>query len=237
LFEREHHRQVATVLESLDAGVLLANGCLFGGGTAIVLRHGEYRESVDVDFLISSLDGYRKLRQILTGRTGLNGLARVGAKLEESRELRADQYGLRTRVHVLDTDIKFEIVFEARVELDPPGPDDRVCGVATLTRKDMAATKLLANSDRWSDDSVHGRDVIDLAMMELPTKMLNAAKEKARGAYGENIDRDLRAAIEQFLRRPEKLDDSMRALQMHVPRALVWKRMRALTGKPLRSRR
>ncbi|HKW83534.1 MAG TPA: nucleotidyl transferase AbiEii/AbiGii toxin family protein, partial [Burkholderiaceae bacterium] len=49
MFEREHHRRVATVLEALDADVLKANACLFGGGTAIALRYGEYRESVDID--------------------------------------------------------------------------------------------------------------------------------------------------------------------------------------------
>ena len=39
-----------------------------------------------------------------------------------------------------------------RISLDPPGPADSICGVATLTPLDMAASKLLANSDRWADD-------------------------------------------------------------------------------------
>jgi len=30
---------------------LVRCGCLFGGGTALVLQLGEYRESVDIDFL------------------------------------------------------------------------------------------------------------------------------------------------------------------------------------------
>jgi hypothetical protein len=232
LFEREHHRQVATVLESLDPDVLEANSCLFGGGTAIVLRHGEYRESVDIDFLVSSHGGYRQLRQLVTGRKGINALTRPGAKLEETREVRADQYGVRTRVRVLQTEIKLEIVFEARVQLEPPSKDDRVCGVASLTSLDMATTKLLANSDRWRDDAVYSRDVIDLAMMEPSAKLLTAAKEKARAAYGESIDRDLKAAVKQFAGHPEKLDDRMRALQMHLPKALVWERIRRLTAKP-----
>ncbi|MBM3349738.1 MAG: nucleotidyl transferase AbiEii/AbiGii toxin family protein, partial [Betaproteobacteria bacterium] len=33
----------------------MAHQCFFGGGTAITLRHGEYRESVDIDFLISDV--------------------------------------------------------------------------------------------------------------------------------------------------------------------------------------
>ena len=66
MFEREHHRRVATMLEALDAAELAANACYFGGGTAMALRYGEYRESVDIDFLVSSVDGYRHLRERLT---------------------------------------------------------------------------------------------------------------------------------------------------------------------------
>ncbi|HZX65244.1 MAG TPA: nucleotidyl transferase AbiEii/AbiGii toxin family protein [Myxococcales bacterium] len=235
MFEREHHRYVATVLESLDAALLASKGCLFGGATAIVLRYGEYRESLDIDFLVSSQQGYRDLRQLVTGSRGLNALARTGCKLEETRELRADQYGLRTRVRVLDAEIKFEIVFEVRISLDVPGPEDRICGIAALNPIDMAATKLLANSDRWRDDAVHSRDIIDLAMMAPPSKLLLGAKEKARGAYGDSIDKDLKAAVDRFAGHPEKLDDCMRALQMHVPRALLWNRMRPLSRVRRRS--
>jgi hypothetical protein len=39
--------------------------CYFGGGTAMALRYGEYRESVDIDFLVSDLAGYREMRQLL----------------------------------------------------------------------------------------------------------------------------------------------------------------------------
>ena len=70
MFDRPHQRRIATVLEALDADGLSASACLFGGGTAISLRHGEYRESLDIDFLVSSIDGYRQLRQQLTGTDG-----------------------------------------------------------------------------------------------------------------------------------------------------------------------
>ncbi|MGZ5132535.1 MAG: nucleotidyl transferase AbiEii/AbiGii toxin family protein, partial [Caldimonas sp.] len=46
-FEREHHRRIAAILQALDAELLAASHCLFGGGTAMALRYGEYRESVD----------------------------------------------------------------------------------------------------------------------------------------------------------------------------------------------
>jgi len=238
LFEREHHRRVQAILESLNAELLAENGCFFAGGTAIVLTHGEYRESADIDFLVSSLAGYRTVRQLVTRGHGMQALARAGARLEEARQLRADQYGLRTRLRVLSVEIKLEIVFEGRIALESPGPDDRVCGVATLCSLDMATSKLLANSDRWSDEAVQSRDLIDLAMMEPPKALLDAAKAKARGAYGDSIERDLSAAIEALRRRPHRLDDCMRSLQMTaVPKALLWKRIRALRAGKRPSRR
>jgi hypothetical protein len=96
LFERPHHRRVAHALQALDGPRLREWGCLFGGGTAIALRFGEYRESVDIDFLVSDLGVYRELRQVLTGIEGLAALQRANAaQLVQAGELRADQYGIR----------------------------------------------------------------------------------------------------------------------------------------------
>ncbi len=58
MFERPLHQRIAQVLSSLDGSLLKKHGCLFGGGTVIALRFGEYRESVDIDFLVSDLNGY-----------------------------------------------------------------------------------------------------------------------------------------------------------------------------------
>ena len=66
MFERPHHQRIAQVLEALDASLLLKHRCLFGGGTAIALTHGEYRESVDIDFICSSVDGYREIRGLVS---------------------------------------------------------------------------------------------------------------------------------------------------------------------------
>lgn len=232
MFERAHHRRIAAVLESLDASTLLAHRCLFGGGTAVALRHGEYRESVDIDFLVSDVTGYRELRQRLTGPQGLKSLVREGASLVAVRPLRADQYGLRTLLKVDEAAIKLEIVLEARIELEPPGPDDLVSGVAALTRLDMAATKLLANSDRWADDSVFSRDLIDLAMMQPKGKLLKQAIAKARLAYGDSVERDLAKAVEHLLGCDGRLERCMTAMQVTVPRALLWQRITAL--RPVR---
>ncbi len=229
MFERPHHRRIATVLETLDADVLAANACLFGGGTAMTLRWGEYRESVDIDFLVSKVEGYRHLRQKLIGMDGIRAIARGGHALSQAREVRADQYGIRTMLRVDGVDIKFEIVLEGRIALEAPGPDDRQCGVATLTPLDMATSKLLANSDRWRDDAAMSRDLIDLAMMAPPKALLKRAIAKAEGAYGDSVTADLARAVEDLRAQPHRLDQCMRAIAMTtVSKAALWARIKAL---------
>jgi len=235
MFERAHHRQVAEVLAALNAPLLADNHCLFGGGTAIALRHGEYRESVDIDFLVSDVAGYRCLRQLATSSDGLRALAREGATLQQVRDVRADQYGIRSAVRVGDTDIKLEIVLEARIALEVPGAADRIDGIATLTPLDMAASKLLANSDRWADDSVFSRDLIDLAMMQPGKPLLQRAASKARLAYGDSVDADLAKAADALLTRPGRMERCMQMLQMTaIPPALLRKHIKALLPRAQR---
>lgn len=63
----------------------------------MALRFGEYRESVDIDFLVSDVSSYRDLRQLLTGSGGLAAITQKDAPpLVQAREVRADQYGIRT---------------------------------------------------------------------------------------------------------------------------------------------
>ena len=226
MFEREHHRRVAAILEALDGDFLRAHHCLFGGGTAIALKYGEYRESIDVDFLVSDVTKYRALRERLSGRAGVDAIARVPGVLKQTRDVRADQYGIRTLLEIQSVVIKFEIVLEGRISLDDS--DHEICGIATLSTIDMAASKLLANSDRWADDSVHSRDVIDLAMMDLDRKTFDKALKKARSAYGSSVDKDLKKAIERLRARRGRLTECIEALQMTLPPAVVWKHIRRL---------
>ncbi len=228
-FVRAHHRRIARVLASLDASQLRDRQCLFAGGTAITLRYGEYRESVEIDFLVSDAGRYRELRTLLTGAGGLAPIVRAGATpLIVEAGLKADQYGIRTRVLVDDQPIKLEIVREARIELEIPSADDEICGIATLTPLDMATSKLLANSDRWADDGVFSRDLIDLAMMRPRRPLLRRAVEKAERAYGDAVLRDLARAIQRIADRSGRLERCLGALAMRDPPALVWQRIRAL---------
>ena len=84
MFERPHHRRIATILQALDADALLANACLFGGGTAMALRFGEYRESVDIGFLVRrqgrlSAGGARAAGGAVSG-VGVNTIERPAAR-------------------------------------------------------------------------------------------------------------------------------------------------------------
>ncbi|MBK6905620.1 MAG: nucleotidyl transferase AbiEii/AbiGii toxin family protein [Rhodocyclaceae bacterium] len=228
-FERPHHQRIAQVLYALDAPLLGDAGCLFGGGTAIALRYGEYRESVDVDFLVSDRKAYRDLRQRLTGPAGIAALQReAAAPLTQAREIRADQYGIRTTLLVAQQPIKFEIILEGRFELERPGAGDEVCRVKTLTPLDMLTSKLLANSDRWNDDGVFNRDVIDLAMMRPSLALLRKAVAKAEQAYGESITQDLEKAIARLQTRKHWLDRCMQTMAMTIPKAVCWQQVRAL---------
>ncbi len=229
MFKRAHHQRIAEVLTGLDGALLKHNRCLFGGGTAIALLHGEYRESVDIDFLVSDLPSYRNLRQLLTAEDGVATIVRKGHRaFKQIREVRADQYGIRTTVSVADQPIKLEIVLEGRIELEIPRAEDEICGIATLTPLDMATSKLLANSDRWADDGAFNRDVIDLAMMKPKQALLQQAIGKAEGPYGQSIRNDLVRAIQRLQERQGWLDRCMQTMAITLPKALVWQHVRAL---------
>jgi hypothetical protein len=232
LLERPHHQRIARLLGSLDAARLFAHKCLFGGGTVIAMLHGEYRESRDVDFLVSDLEAYRSLRGIVT-REGIAGL--FVSPVAPLREARMDQYGIRTLIAVDEVPVKFEIVLEARIELDTAPDGITVCGVHALTHIDQVTEKLLANSDRWAADEVDSRDLIDLAMMLPDGRIPLAALAKAARAY-ESIEADLakaKARIEQ----PGRLVRCMTHLQMTQPPALVLDRIRRLRPAPAPRRR
>jgi hypothetical protein len=148
--------------------------------------------------------------------------------LELLREVRADQYGIRTQVRMDGHAIKFEIVREARITLQAPGPQDQICGISTLSVLDLATSKLLANADRQADEGVFSRDVIDLAMMNLKLPQLREALEKATEAYGASIAKDLAKAIDRIQNRQGWLERCMQAMAMDMPKALLWQKIRGL---------
>ena len=199
-YRRPRHRAVARVLEALSAAFLADNQCYFGGGTRIALELDEYRESQDVDFLCADLAGYRAIRSGIGDRTLGKVAPRWPRGLSLLRDVRADQYGVRTVIGVEGEPVKFEIILEARISLTPAGI--RGVPVATLDRASCFAEKWLANADRWNDASVLSRDAIDLAFM-LSRWNVTEAKSGAilaEHAYGDAVRKAASSACLKLLR-------------------------------------
>ena len=64
--------------------------------------------------------------------------------------------------------------------------------------------------------------------MKPPLPLLRQAVAKAEQAYGAAILRDLAKAVDRIKTREAWLDRCMQAMDIQVPRALVWQRLRAL---------
>lgn len=219
MYNRRHHQNIVNLLEKLDAELFERAGCFFGGGTAIVLATTEYRESVDIDFLVASTDGYRQIRELVSDND-INKLAREPIAL--LRDVRKERDKISTIIDAGEGErpIKFELVLEGRIPLS----GQRIPGipVATLSRVDLYAEKILANADRWPDASVMYRDAIDLAMMidqwgEIP----QAAIDKAAGAYGTAAVRELGRATAYLAANEAVVDKALASMGMDanlVPR-------------------
>jgi hypothetical protein len=186
---------VGRVLQALDGEFLADAECYFGGGTYQALVMGEYRVSRDIDFLCSSRAGFRTLREAITERS-------LGAILREplplAREVRADRDGIRTFFEVGTARVKFEILFESRV--DVAGHVHDGLAVPVLAPEHCVAEKLLANADRGLDESTLSRDLIDLAFaaVHFGEPALSTGLELAEQAYGKAVRRYLGLALKLF---------------------------------------
>ena len=194
-FQRPHHQRIEQVLKSLNPEILEKAQCFFAGGTAISLQLNEYRESVDIDFLCASVEGYRLLRNIGVYDQNLGEL--FTTPITYMREVRRDQYGIRTVLGVEGVPIKFEIVSEGRIAID--GKHHPQLGVPTLNTESLFAEKLLANADRWADASVLSRDMIDVGFMlrnwgDIP----RSAWDKALSVYGQSVLDSWSAALKKM---------------------------------------
>lgn len=194
-FKRPAHKEVLAVLDSLDRAFLARAKCYFGGGTRIVLELGEYRESRDIDFLCADKEGYRLLRESIR-ETSLEPIARKAVKL--AREVRSDQYGIRTFIARQGMNLKFEIIRESRIGLAAASVP--MLPVACLDRKHCFAEKFLANVDRGLDASTLSRDIVDLSYMieGWDGADAEAGLSVAKEAYGDSVDRLLHAVTRKM---------------------------------------
>ncbi len=219
-FHRPLHRRVAEILSRMDSGFLAQAECYFGGGTQLAMSHGEYRESRDIDFLVSSAKGIRALRETVSERS-LGELFTGRIFLE--REVRAERDAIRTfiRESASAAPIKFEIVIEGRIQLK--GSPDRALGVPVLALRYAIAEKLLANADRGRAKEHRARDVIDLAFISLQADEaeFRAGRRIAEEPYGRVVLKELDEVLKML-----RLDPKFRAqcvvdLLIEDPKALA----------------
>lgn len=228
MFRRPRHVAIAVCLQSLNHSLLEKCGAAFAGGTAAALTNGEFRESVDIDFLVSDSAGYSALRSGVRGNGFAHLLNPHQNQVTTWSEFRADQYGIRGYVAVGSEQIKFEVVFESRLAIKPVLINEVLGSLPTLSRVQLGATKMLANSDRHADTSTFSRDILDLAFMDLKAKEFHAALAEASTAYGDQARADIAAALETLIRTPGRLDRCLTALSFEAPKAVALQKLNHL---------
>ena len=215
MFDHPHHQKIHLILDSLNPSLFWEVGAFFGGGTLITLLHDEYRRSKDVDFLCPVGPGYRRLREFVGEHNCKPAMFfQKTESLEFPRDLIANQYGIRFLVVADQEPIKFEIVAEARIGLDPPD-SFKWTQLPCLSKVDRYAEKLLANADRWNDESIESRDLIDLAVLRLSSEIPRFAIEKAESAYP--VMNPLIHALQKFQGSKAYQDKCFTALQIENP--------------------
>jgi hypothetical protein len=223
MFSNPLHNHVLTILRLLKADFLESCGVYFGGGTLLALNYGEYRLSRDIDFLCTYGTNFSRLRSAIYDE-GVNTIFQPTweSAFQIPRELRTDRDGVRFSVAISDVILKFEIVAEGRISLDPP-IYPHWSPVPCLSVVDQIAEKLLANGDRWADASTDSRDLIDLAILRLNTEgsenEWNRAIAKAESAY-RSVD-PLKRAILNFQSKPEYRDRCYKRLCIQSPSQVV----------------
>lgn len=210
MFALEHHQKIQHILWCLNDDFFKRVGAYFGGGTLLSLRYGEYRWSKDVDFICPIGNGYRQLRTAVMDE-GYDALFQSQHGIELPREIKADQYGIRFAVVIDGTVIKFEIVAEARIQLEAPEFLDWLA-IPCLSFIDSCAEKLLANADRWNDTAVESRDLIDLAMLRLQAPIPEMSYLKAEAAYPVRLS--LQKAILAFQQKSDYRKTCFQSLQV-----------------------
>jgi Nucleotidyl transferase AbiEii toxin, Type IV TA system len=213
------HNQILRILQAIDHDFLRSCETYFGGGTMLVLAYGEYRLSRDIDFLCPYGEPFSRLRRAVYDR-GYAAIFRADRDrgIQFPREIRTDRYGIRFPVQIDDIVIKFEIVAEGRIGLNPPSQPSW-SPVACLDLVDQVTEKLMANGDRWADTSTDSRDLIDLAHLKLATAFPEAAIVKAEAVY--QCVAPLKRSILNFQAKPDYRSRCYEKLQIASPPLLV----------------
>lgn len=209
-FLRQHHRLIARALENFNADYLRANRILFGGGTRIALELGEFRESVDIDFLCPDVDAYRAVRSEVSN-VSLGRL--VKQDFVYPKDIRPDRDAVRCFIRIEETAVKLEFVACADYPLNPSPA--MPFGVPMIDRESCFAVKFLANADRCS--MMPFKDIFDLlAMYDAWRNHWQPGLALAYSVYSEKtVPGGLEKALSDLIRQPEKYrETAVSQLQM-----------------------
>jgi hypothetical protein len=158
MYHRPHHKVIHHLLTQFNSSFLEANNILFGGGTRIALELGEYRESVDIDFLCPNTESYRAVRSEILSHS-LGNL--ISGQVTLAREVMPNRYAVRTALEFQGTRVKLEFVafddYKIHSTVNSPFP------IPCIDPDSCYITKLLAHADRHVEPV--RKDFIDLLMM------------------------------------------------------------------------
>lgn len=167
------HRDIWKILTChLDHDLLKETDARFGGGTLVSMRHGEYRESVDVDFLLCKSRPF----------SAVKGQVRSITDLKLAREPVVEKDAVRLWVEYEGRTVKIEFIHEQRFAFGSP---DNFCGINALNDMDLMACKLFAYSDRSIYAARPGKDISDiLAVFRKYPEVMFPACMTVYAAYG-----------------------------------------------------
>lgn len=114
--------------------------------------------------------------------------------------------------------MKLEIIADYNLEIGKPEIyNDLPC----LNSIDRVAAKLMANADRWADNTKFSRDLIDLAIIANARKSLpKKALEKSKLVYPD-AGTSLKAALVAFQSFPERREKCYETLQISQPELII----------------
>ena len=210
-FRRPRHAAIMGVLRRMDAAFLLENRCFLSGGTAAAMELGEYRRAEGMRFLTEG--GFSAIR-CGVAHNSFGPVFREQPDL--AREVRPDQFGVRSFVNTDDGPIKLEILWTHA----PPGVGAPRTGwpVPLVGRRALVTGLVLALFDLGSPKRAYFRNLVDLAFTSASwgNDVLADAMATCEQAFGERISEGLATALRLALDHADAWAECMRDMSVCV---------------------
>lgn len=196
-FKLEHHALIESALSNFNADFFIENRIFFGGGTRIALELGEFRKSIDIDFLCPDKNSYRAVREHVTN-VSLGEL--VKQDFEYAREIMFNRDSVRVVFKCDGAPLKLEFVCFDNYDLNCVVDDQ--FPVPYLDRESCFYTKLMSHTDRCMSHPY--KDIVDiLAMCDSWGEIPESAFIKAESHYGQQIRSMLIRAVDDVISHQE----------------------------------